>query len=144
MAGADGRKRPIRPLHIEIIQKFLTIGQCGSFAPGSRYRNVSSQGEIRTAKTARGSCRSAERSRGRRGEPKTARRDTPAKGILIDLHPSAFAPGNTAITTVAYVGDHFSQIDAGPTYESAVFRSFAIAFAEWAIDAAAEFGVSVQ
>lgn len=70
-------------------------------------------------------------------------REALAKGILIDLHPSAFAPGDTAITTVAYMGVHFWQIDAAPTYEFAVFRSFAIAFAEWAIDAAAEFGVSV-
>ncbi|MGB6538470.1 MAG: sarcosine oxidase subunit gamma family protein [Xanthobacteraceae bacterium] len=69
-------------------------------------------------------------------------RDALAKGILIDLHPSAFAPGDTAITTVAYIGVHFWQIDAAPTYEFAVFRSFAIAFAEWAIDAAAEFGVT--
>lgn len=71
-------------------------------------------------------------------------RDALAKGILIDLHPSAFAPGDTAITTVAYIGAHFWQIDAAPTYEFAVFRSFAIAFAEWVIDAAAEFGVSVR
>lgn len=71
-------------------------------------------------------------------------RDALAKGILIDLHPSAFAPGDTAITTVAYIGVHFWQVDAAPTYEFAVFRSFAIAFVEWAIDAAAEFGISVQ
>ncbi len=71
-------------------------------------------------------------------------RDALAKGILIDLHPSAFGPGHTAITTVAYIGVHFWQIDAVPTYDFAVFRSFAIAFAEWLIDAAAEFGVAVK
>lgn len=71
-------------------------------------------------------------------------REALAKGILIDLHPDAFSPGDTAITTVAYMGVHFWQIDAAPTYEFSVFRSFAIAFAEWAIHSAAEFGVSVQ
>jgi methylglutamate dehydrogenase subunit D len=67
-----------------------------------------------------------------------------AKGVLIDLHPSAFHAGDTAITTVAHVGVHFWQVDAAPTYEFAVFRSFATAFWAWLTDAAAEFGVAVE
>ena len=48
------------------------------------------------------------------------------------------------MTAVAYVGVHFWQIDAVPTYEFAILRSFAIAFWEWILDAAAEFGVAVR
>lgn len=70
-------------------------------------------------------------------------RDALAKGVHIDLHPSAFRPGDIAITTVAYVGAHFWQVDAAPTYEFAVLRSFAISFWEWIARAAAEFGVAV-
>ena len=44
---------------------------------------------------------------------------------------------------IAYIGVHFWQIDSAPTYEFAMFRSFAISFWEWLVDAAAEFGVAV-
>src|SRR5262245_33662586 len=69
-------------------------------------------------------------------------RDALAKGVHVDLHPSAFRPGDTAVTTVAYVGAHFWQIDAAPTYEFAVPRSFAVSFWEWLVAAAAEFGAA--
>jgi len=39
---------------------------------------------------------------------------------------------------------HLWQIDDGPTYEFAVFRSFAAAFCEWLLIASAEFGVVVE
>lgn len=71
-------------------------------------------------------------------------RDALAKGVLIDLHPSVFQPGHAAVTTVAHIGVHMWQLDAAPTYELAMFRSFAVSFWEWLVDAAAEFGVSVQ
>ena len=71
-------------------------------------------------------------------------RDTLAKGVLIDLHPSAFRPGDAAITTISYIGVNFWQVDAAPTYEFAMFRSFAVAFWEWLVDAAAEFGVVIE
>jgi heterotetrameric sarcosine oxidase gamma subunit len=66
-----------------------------------------------------------------------------AKGVRIDLHPAAFRPGDAAATVVAYVGVHFWQVDAVPTYEFAVFRSFAVSFWDWIATAAAEFGVAV-
>ena len=69
-------------------------------------------------------------------------RDALAKGVHIDLHPSAFLPGDAAVTAVAYIGVHFWQVDAAPTYEFAMFRSFAVSFGEWLVDAAAEFGVA--
>jgi len=70
-------------------------------------------------------------------------RDALAKGVHIDLHPRAFQPRDVAMTAVAHVGVHFWQVDAAPTYEFVVFRSFAVAFWEWLVNAAAEFGVAV-
>jgi sarcosine oxidase subunit gamma len=69
-------------------------------------------------------------------------RDVLAKGVHIDLHPSVFRPGDAAVTEVAHVGVHFWQVDGCPTYELAVFRSFAVAFCNWIVEAAAEFGVA--
>lgn len=71
-------------------------------------------------------------------------RDAMAKGVHIDLHRRAFKPGDAAITAVAYVNVHFWQVDEAPTYDVAVFRSFAVAFCEWLAVAAAEFGVSAK
>jgi methylglutamate dehydrogenase subunit D len=71
-------------------------------------------------------------------------RDMLAKGVMVDLHPRAFRPGDVALTTVAYVGVHLWQIDAAPTYELAVYRSFAGSFWHWLIDAGAEFGIAVD
>lgn len=67
-------------------------------------------------------------------------RDVLAKGVPIDLHPRAFRPGDAAVTTVAYIGAQFWQVDDTPTYEFIISRSFAAGFWEWLIDAAAEFG----
>jgi sarcosine oxidase subunit gamma len=63
-------------------------------------------------------------------------RDALAKGVLIDLHPNAFQPGDVAITTIAHLDVHLWQLDDAPTYEFAVLRSFALVFLEWIIDAA--------
>jgi methylglutamate dehydrogenase subunit D len=70
-------------------------------------------------------------------------RDALAKGVHIDLHPSAFRPGDAAVTAIAYIGVHFWQLDAVPTYEFAMLRSFAVSFWDWLADAAAEFNVAV-
>jgi heterotetrameric sarcosine oxidase gamma subunit len=75
------------------------------------------------------------------GGPKA--RDALAKGVPLDLDPRAFGPGDTAMTTVAHINVHFWQCDAVPTYDFAVFRSFAGSFCEWLLDAAAEFGIEV-
>jgi heterotetrameric sarcosine oxidase gamma subunit len=71
-------------------------------------------------------------------------RDALAKGVMVDLHPRAFAPGDAAVTSVAHVGVHFWQLDAVPTYEFAVPRSLAVAFWHWLMESAAEFGVTVR
>lgn len=58
-------------------------------------------------------------------------RDILAKGVPIDLHPRAFGPGDVAITHASHIGVMLWQLDAAPTYELAVFRSFAQSLAEW-------------
>lgn len=71
-------------------------------------------------------------------------RDALGKGVHIDLHPSEFRPGSTALTEVAYMNVHLWQVDDAPTYNVAMFRSFALAFWEWLAAAAAEYGVTTE
>jgi methylglutamate dehydrogenase subunit D len=75
------------------------------------------------------------------GGPKA--RQALAKGVPLDLDPRSFRVGDTALTVVANINVHFWQIDETPTYEFAVFRSFAVAFHEWLLEASIEFGVMV-
>ena len=65
-----------------------------------------------------------------------AARDTLAKGLPIDLHASAFKPGDVAITQASHIGVMIWQLDDSPTYEIAMFRSFADSFWHWLHDAA--------
>jgi sarcosine oxidase subunit gamma len=57
------------------------------------------------------------------------------RGAAIDLHPSAFASGSVATTVIAHIGVILRQLDAAPTYEVALFRSYAASFRHW-LDAA--------
>jgi len=66
-------------------------------------------------------------------------RDVLAKGFAIDLHPSAFKTNSVAITHAAHIGCIIWQIDAAPTYEIAMFRSFADSFMDWLTHSAAEY-----
>lgn len=70
-------------------------------------------------------------------------RQTLAKGVPVDLDPHSFGVGDTALTIVGHINAHFWQLDGAPTFEFAVFRSFANAFCEWLKQAGAEFGVTV-
>jgi methylglutamate dehydrogenase subunit D len=76
------------------------------------------------------------------GGPKA--RDALAKGLPIDLDARAFGPGDTALTLAGHINVQLWQIDSAPTYEFAVFRSFAASFCEWLIEASSSFGVIVQ
>lgn len=58
-------------------------------------------------------------------------REVLAKGVPIDLHPRVFGPGSVAITHASHIGVIMWQLDAAPTYELAVFRSFAQSLADW-------------
>lgn len=66
-------------------------------------------------------------------------RDVLAKGVPIDLHPRAFKANNVAITHASHIGIIFWQIDDAPTYQIAMFRSFADGFAHWLLESSAEF-----
>jgi sarcosine oxidase subunit gamma len=68
-------------------------------------------------------------------------RDALAKGLAVDLHPSAFKVGDTAVSAVAHIGIHLWQIDEHPTYEIAVPRGFALSFWHWLEASAAEYGL---
>lgn len=70
-------------------------------------------------------------------------RNVLAKGCLIDLHPRAFRPGDVALTSIAHIGVQLWQIDDGPTYDLAVFRSMAMSFWSWFQASAAEYGYEV-
>jgi sarcosine oxidase subunit gamma len=66
-----------------------------------------------------------------------------AKLLPIDLHPRAFAPGDTALTAAGQIGVQIWQLDApadtDPAYELVVFRSYAAALWHGLVDVAAEF-----
>lgn len=66
-------------------------------------------------------------------------RDVLAKGIPIDLHPRVFKPSGVAITHASHIGVILWQLDAYPTYELAIFRSFAHSFLVWLERSAAEY-----
>ncbi|ABS69922.1 Sarcosine oxidase gamma subunit [Xanthobacter versatilis] len=66
-----------------------------------------------------------------------------AKGVMVDLDPTAFAAGDAATTTVSHVGVTFWQRDAA-TFRFAVGRSFAPAFLRWLTVSAAEFGFALS
>lgn len=62
-----------------------------------------------------------------------------AKGLPLDLHPTVFKPGSIAISHASHIGVIIWQVDDTPTYDVAMFRSYADSFAHWLKDAAAEF-----
>jgi sarcosine oxidase subunit gamma len=66
-------------------------------------------------------------------------RDVLEKGMAIDLHPSAFGPGQCAQTLLARAQVILQQVDDEPTYHVLVRGSFAPYLAAWLADAAGEF-----
>lgn len=66
-------------------------------------------------------------------------RDVLAKGVPIDLHPRAFKANDVAITHASHIGVILWQVDDAPSYDVAMFRSFADSFMHWLKDSAAEF-----
>ncbi len=53
------------------------------------------------------------------------------RGAAIDFHPSAFASGSAATTIISHIGVILWQVDDQPTYDLAVFRSFAASLRHW-------------
>lgn len=71
-------------------------------------------------------------------------RDVLAKGVPLDLHPRAFKPGDVAITHASHIGVILWQVDDQPTYEVALFRSYADSFAHWLFESAAEYAAPAK
>jgi heterotetrameric sarcosine oxidase gamma subunit len=63
-----------------------------------------------------------------------------AKGVPVDLDAHAFPARGAVLTHASHIGVILWQIDDRPTYELAVFRSFADSFGIWVRSAAAEWG----
>ncbi|MFC3691538.1 sarcosine oxidase subunit gamma [Chenggangzhangella methanolivorans] len=61
--------------------------------------------------------------------------------VSIDLHPRAFGPGAAAATHASGVAVHLWQVDDAPTYEIAVFRSYAATLWRWIAHAGAARGI---
>lgn len=68
-------------------------------------------------------------------------RDALAKGLPIDLHPRAFAPGDTALTVLSTVNVQIWQLGTAPTYDLSVARGFAGSIWNWLVASASEFGL---
>lgn len=66
-----------------------------------------------------------------------------AKGVPVDLHPRVFKPGDTAVTLCGHFGVQLWQVDDGPAYDLAVFRSLSEDLWHWLVSASAEFGLGV-
>ena len=71
-------------------------------------------------------------------------RDLLPKGCTLDFHPSRFAAGDCAQTSLGHVNALINCIDDAPVFDLFVLRSFAVSFWEWLAGAAAEFGYRVD
>ena len=71
-------------------------------------------------------------------------REVLAKGLPIDLHPSAFGPGSAATSTISLMGVQLWQVDDAPTYDMAIFRSVSASFWRWLTASAGEYGYEVS
>ena len=70
-------------------------------------------------------------------------REVLAKGCPLDLHPSVLRPGDCAQTLLAKANITLRCVDASPSFELIVRRSFADYAALWLQDAALEYGCAV-
>lgn len=71
-------------------------------------------------------------------------RETLATLVSIDLHPRAFGVDDAAVTHAASIGVHLWQADDAPTYEIAVFRSYAATLWRWIAHAGAARGIDAR
>lgn len=71
-------------------------------------------------------------------------RDVLAKGCPLDLHPRAFGVDRCAQSHLAKAPIFIRQVDAAPSFEIIVRRSFADYFWLWLEDAANEYGLGIE
>jgi sarcosine oxidase subunit gamma len=64
-----------------------------------------------------------------------------SRGAFIDFHPSVFGPGSAAVTMIAHIGVIIWQLDDEPTYDVALFRSYAESFWHWIETTCAAVGI---
>jgi sarcosine oxidase subunit gamma len=69
--------------------------------------------------------------------------DVLSRGAFIDFDPSVFGPGSAAVTTISHVGVTIWQVDETPTFEVALFRSYAGSFWHWLEVTCAALGVGL-
>ena len=65
------------------------------------------------------------------------------KGTPVDLHKSAFAIGDSAVTQMAHVGAHLVRT-GDDAFELSVFRGFSANFWDWLTTMSEEFGYQVS
>ena len=70
-------------------------------------------------------------------------REVLSRGAFIDFDPSVFGPGSAAVTTISHIGVTIWQIDETPTFEIALFRSFADSFWHWMTTTCTALGVGL-
>ena len=66
-----------------------------------------------------------------------------AKGTPVDLHPSEFPVGKSALTQMAHVSVHLTRTGTDE-FTLSVFRGFSESFWEWLTSQAGEFGYQVS
>jgi len=71
-------------------------------------------------------------------------RDLLAKGSGIDLHGRAFPAGSCAQGLLGHVGALIHAVDAAPTFDLYIARSYAQTVWEWLTESAAEYGYRVN
>ncbi|CAN5813526.1 hypothetical protein BH23PSE1_BH23PSE1_03420 [soil metagenome] len=67
-----------------------------------------------------------------------------AKGVPLDLHPSAFPPGSAALAGLGQLQAHLWLEGGGRRFHLAVASSTAGDFAHWLTGATAEFGLEID
>jgi heterotetrameric sarcosine oxidase gamma subunit len=71
----------------------------------------------------------------------SAARELLSRGAFIDFEPPHFVAGSAAVTVIAHIGVILWQLDDAPTYEVALFRSYADSFWHWVKAASAGMGL---
>jgi methylglutamate dehydrogenase subunit D len=70
-------------------------------------------------------------------------RDVLSRGAFIDFDPSVFGPGSAAVTMISHIGVNIWQIDDAPTFDVALFRSYAGSFWHWMMTTCAAHGINL-
>ena len=70
-------------------------------------------------------------------------REILSRGAFIDFDPSVFGPGSAAVTTISHIGVSIWQVDDAPTYDVALFRSYADSFWHWMTATCTALGVGL-